>query len=152
VPIVRKKGINKMKVIMFFIIILVGLMLIAVIFCYINIKQTETKENQKKSFENYNIDVSEKLQELVEETAEEEVQEEIVEKDIGVVKDTPTGYLNVREGPDTNYDLVTKVNPGSEYVILNEDDSWYEIEINEVFNWVVYGEYIEKVKIINIYV
>lgn len=46
------------------------------------------------------------------------------------IKDTPTGWLNVREGAGTSYPKITRVYPGETYIFLEEKDGWYKIKLN----------------------
>lgn len=50
-------------------------------------------------------------------------------KEMIVIQDTPTGWLNVRKGPGASYEKVTRVNPGETYTLLEEKDKWYKIKI-----------------------
>ncbi|MEK7585058.1 MAG: pilus assembly protein PilM [Patescibacteria group bacterium] len=63
------------------------------------------------------------------------------------IKDTPTGWLNVRSGPGTNFGAVTKVNPGEAYPLLSEEGDWVRIklilEVEEIEGWVA-KQYIIK--------
>lgn len=54
-----------------------------------------------------------------------------------VINDTPTGWLRVREEPSINASEAARVNPGDEFVLLEEKDGWYKIEYEkEKFGWV----------------
>jgi hypothetical protein len=73
---------------------------------------------------------------------EESVLSEEVEVDynafevmVVIIADTPTGWLRVRNAPWG--DEITKVLPGDKYSLLEQEDSWYQIELapNEV-GWV----------------
>lgn len=44
------------------------------------------------------------------------------------VQDTPTGTLNVREEASTSSTILTRINPGEFYPLLDEDNGWYKIE------------------------
>lgn len=46
---------------------------------------------------------------------------------------TPTGYLNVRQGPSTASAKVGQVTPGETYMLLAEDAAagWYQIKLSE---------------------
>src|SRR3989344_1987252 len=44
------------------------------------------------------------------------------------ISETPTGWLNVRSGPGTNFAPVGRVNPGEVYPLLAEEGEWYRIE------------------------
>ncbi|MBI4458198.1 type IV pilus assembly protein PilM [Candidatus Uhrbacteria bacterium] len=43
---------------------------------------------------------------------------------------TPTGWLNVRQGPGSDQPVITRVRPGEEYVLLEETDGWYKIRMD----------------------
>lgn len=47
-----------------------------------------------------------------------------------IIQDTPTGWLNVREGPGANYNKVTQVKPGETYTLLEKKENWYKIKID----------------------
>lgn len=44
---------------------------------------------------------------------------------------TPVGFLRVRSGPGVNFSEVTTVNPGDTFQFLNEQNGWYQIQIDE---------------------
>ncbi len=46
------------------------------------------------------------------------------------IKNTPTGWLNVREGPGITYLQVKRVNPGETYTLLEEKFGWYKIKLD----------------------
>lgn len=61
-----------------------------------------------------------------------------------VVKDTPTGWLRVREEPSVAASESAKVNPGDKFELLEEKSGWQKIEyIAGKFGWVS-GQYTEK--------
>lgn len=43
------------------------------------------------------------------------------------IKDTPTGWLNVRSDPSLTATVSAKVNPGEKYPLLDTNDGWYKI-------------------------
>jgi len=47
------------------------------------------------------------------------------------VQDTPTGWLRVRAEATVNSEEVTKVNPGEEYKLLDEQNGWYQIQLKD---------------------
>jgi hypothetical protein len=54
-----------------------------------------------------------------------------------LITDTPTGWLNVRSGPGTNYPILTKVYPGKSYPLLQEEEKWYKIKAGlDIEGWV----------------
>ncbi|MFH0951075.1 MAG: pilus assembly protein PilM [bacterium] len=62
-----------------------------------------------------------------------------------VISDTGTGFLNVRQGPGTSYDLVGKVTPGDRLPFLEESNGWYKITLTDgQIGWVV-ATYAQKV-------
>ena len=61
-----------------------------------------------------------------------------------VIQETETGWLNVRQGPGLNYEVILKAKPGQSYLLTEEQDEWYKIELeDEEFGW-VYASYISK--------
>jgi len=58
------------------------------------------------------------------------------------VKETPTGWLNVREEPSTNGALVTKVYPNEEYAYSETKNGWYKIALKDGKEGWVIGEYV----------
>jgi hypothetical protein len=63
-----------------------------------------------------------------------------------LIKDTPTGFLNVRSEPKTGDNIVGKVNPGEKYTILDSSAGWYQISYNGTDKGWVAGQYTEKVE------
>lgn len=57
--------------------------------------------------------------------------EEVGEKKRLEILDTPTGFLNVRSGPGTNFAKITQVNPGENYELISTDETkaWYQIKL-----------------------
>ncbi|MCD4704711.1 pilus assembly protein PilM, partial [bacterium] len=54
-----------------------------------------------------------------------------------IINDNPLGWLNVRSGPGTNYEILIKIYPGEEYVMLKEESDWYQIKISEeALGWI----------------
>ena len=47
------------------------------------------------------------------------------------ITETETGWLNVRGGPGVTYKILTKVYPSEKYVVLEERDNWYKIELED---------------------
>jgi len=81
--------------------------------------------------------ISEEVGEEQTTSQQEEKQEE--EKSIKIIiQETETGWLNVREGPGTDYSILTKIYPGESYPLLAELESWYKIKlIDEKEGWIV---------------
>lgn len=59
------------------------------------------------------------------------------------IADTPTGSLNVRKGPGTNFEKVGQVKPGETYELVSEDKAkgWYEIRVSDSLTGWVSGQY-----------
>ncbi len=61
-----------------------------------------------------------------------------------VVKDTPTGWLRVRESPSIAASEAAKVNPKDRFELLDTNDGWFKIEYSAgKFGWVS-SEYVTK--------
>ncbi len=62
------------------------------------------------------------------------------------ILDTPTGWLNVREQPRTGNDdeIITKINPGEKYVLLDEESGWIQITLSDGTEGWISGRYAEK--------
>lgn len=74
---------------------------------------------------------------------ETKVPEVVVEVQYITILDTPTGYLNVRKGPGTNFAKIAQVNPGERYelVLADEVKKWYEIRLSDATIGWVSGQY-----------
>jgi len=68
-----------------------------------------------------------------EEPIEEKPSLEITEEEVVkvIIRETETGWLNVRKGPDTSHSILTKIYPGESYPLLDEFDNWYKIKLEE---------------------
>jgi type IV pilus assembly protein PilM len=62
------------------------------------------------------------------------------------IETVSTGFLNVREGPGTNYKKVGQATSGSEYDVLAEQDGWYQIKVDDKVSGWVYSIYAKKVE------
>lgn len=51
--------------------------------------------------------------------------------DLVEVKDTPTGYLNVRQAPSTGGALITQILPGEKFIVLEKQPSWYKLRLKD---------------------
>ncbi|KPJ55094.1 hypothetical protein AMJ47_01040 [Parcubacteria bacterium DG_72] len=77
----------------------------------------------------------------VQEVAEEEIEEEII---MVTIKDTPTGWLRVREGPGIEYAAIDKVLPGESFPLLEESEGWCKIKIEGRIDGWVSAKYLIK--------
>lgn len=64
------------------------------------------------------------------------------------IRQTTAGFLNVRSGPGTDYDIVTRADSGAVYPWVDEEDDWYEIQINEEETGWVSSTFADKAEII----
>ncbi len=62
-----------------------------------------------------------------------------------IIKETPLGYLRVREEPTLNASVSGQVNPGEQFDILDEKEGWYKIKFTGKEGWVS-SQYSEKAK------
>lgn len=68
-------------------------------------------------------------QKKIEDISDEEATASAEEKKIIIeVKDTPTGWLRVRQEPTLSASESAKVNPKDTFTVLEEKDGWYKIE------------------------
>lgn len=78
--------------------------------------------------------------EVISPPPQEEVSETPVVQTLQVeILDTPTGFLNVRKGPGTNFAKVAQVKPGEIYELVSEDSGkgWYQIKLDQdLSGWV----------------
>ncbi len=61
-----------------------------------------------------------------------------------IIKDTPTGWLRVREEPTINASESARVNPGDTFDLLEEKDNWYKIEYEKDKTGWISAEYAVK--------
>lgn len=65
-------------------------------------------------------------------------------KTIIVIKDTPTGFLRVREEPSVEASEEAQVKPGEKFSFLEEKEGWYKINYEGAKEGWVFGQYAEK--------
>jgi len=63
-------------------------------------------------------------------------QKKAVPKQSVQISSTPTGILNVRSGPGTNYPILEKIKPGEKYELLEEKGDWYKINVSGTEGWI----------------
>ena len=61
-----------------------------------------------------------------------------------IVKNTPTGFLRLREKPSLNGLEVARVNPGDELVLLEETAAWDKVRTRDGVEGYVSGVYVAK--------
>jgi len=65
-------------------------------------------------------------------------------KTIVLIKDTPTGFLRVRAEPSISASESARVNPGEEFLLLEEKEGWYRINFSDDKEGWVFSQYAEK--------
>lgn len=61
-----------------------------------------------------------------------------------VIKDTPTGFLRVREEPAIDASESAQVKPGDTFDFMEEKDGWYKITYSGTKTGWIYSQYAEK--------
>ena len=79
------------------------------------------------------------------EKEEEKDKEASVAASIKVLS-TPTGFLRVRSGPGVGNAEITTIKPGQTFVIIEEKDGWYHIQVDSEKSGWVSEEFVEKVE------
>lgn len=80
--------------------------------------------------------------ERVESSAVEETKIEPTPIQKVIIKETETGWLNVRKGPGTNFPSAVKIYPGEKYELLEDSGNWLKIKVDEdTEGWIfsIYG-------------
>jgi len=67
-----------------------------------------------------------------------------IKKETVTIKETPTGWLNVRSGPSTSDKILVKVYTKETYELLDEAQSWYKIKVNDEISGWVFSQYVNK--------
>ena len=62
------------------------------------------------------------------------------------IKNTPTGWLNVRDSASLNGDIIAKVYPNEQYEYTEEKNSWYYIIIPKNKSGWVFKDYVQEIK------
>lgn len=61
------------------------------------------------------------------------------------VRNTPTGWLNVRGGPAATFAVVTKIYPKEEYVVLGQEKEWVHLDLKDKGDGWVSAIYVEAI-------
>lgn len=61
-----------------------------------------------------------------------------------IVKNTPTGFLRIRDKPNLNGKEITRVKPGDRLILLEEMGSWVRIRLSDGTEGFVSASYVEK--------
>ena len=102
------------------------------------------KQNQKEKEVNKIVDdLLESNKKAIINTSEETAEATVAETRI-IIKDTPTGWLNVRELPLISSSIVAKVYSGEKYAFSEITDGWYKVTLDNLDTGWVNGEYVEE--------
>jgi len=96
---------------------------------------------QDRSEENAEVQIQEPE---IDKAPEPEKVEEVEIKESVLVLDNALGWLNVRQGPGTNYPILTKIYPGEDYPLLEEAGEWFKIELGDDQEGWVFKQYVSK--------
>lgn len=97
-----------------------------------NQEQTEMpKQTEEDTNLNANLNEAEKIEEIT----------------MVLIKDTETGWLNVRQGPGKQYLILVKIYPGEKYPFLEEKNNWYKIELKDKTQGWILSDYATKIVI-----
>lgn len=92
------------------------------------------------------IDQTQKLSPAKTKESKEATESAELKKTTIKIKDTPTGWLRVREEPNLDASESGRVKPGEIFSFLEEKEGWYKIKFEEKEGWVssVYSEKISE--------
>jgi hypothetical protein len=69
-----------------------------------------------------------------------------------IVKDTPTGWLNLRENPSKSAKILTQVNSGDKFeavekqTVAGDSYDWYKVIVDDKISGWIYGQYITEIE------
>ena len=61
-----------------------------------------------------------------------------------LILDTPNGFLNVRSGPNTNNNILAKINSGETFNLVGEEKDWYKIIYASAKEGWIFSQYADK--------
>lgn len=67
-------------------------------------------------------------------------------KPYALIKDTPTGFLRVRIGPNLSASETAQVKPGEKYAITGDQDGWFKITLDNGRDGWISNRYAQKVE------
>jgi len=92
----------------------------------------------------YRLDCEIKLAEKEEEEKEKDSSNDQEDKSHVQILSTPTGWLRVRQGAGVSFPEIARIKPEEEYLLLEEKDGWFKIQLNdEQVGWIS-GKYAAK--------
>lgn len=62
------------------------------------------------------------------------------------IKAISSGFLNVREQAGTTYKKIGQAQTGKEYLVIDEKDDWYQIQLDEKTKGWIYSIYTDKIE------
>ena len=101
-------------------------------------------DKSHKTLEEEIVEKQKAASEEAKKQTEQKVAEEKKQEQTLKIKETPTGFLNVRSEPSVSGEVIEKVDPGETYTYTEEQDGWYKIKVSSGEEGWVSGEYIEK--------
>lgn len=109
-----------------------------------NDKQTEDTEDTEETEDSGTPSSDTEADEETETPENVTPQEEILPK--LQIKDTGTGYLNVRDKPTTSSNIIGRVKPGETYEYTDYVSGWYKIILQDATKGWVSGQYVTLIK------
>jgi len=93
----------------------------------------------------YRLDCEIKLAKKKEaEKKEESSSDNQEDKPLVEILSTPTGWLRVRQGAGVSFPEIARIKPGEEYSLLEENDGWFKIQLNDKQEGWISGKYAAK--------
>jgi len=143
---------NYIQTIGIFIIFILAVTIIGSYYLEKNSKEEEELEHKEQEIMQKNIENSSNSKHngsVIEDfKVEKEIalNKEVRNKVYIEITETPTGWLNIRGGPGTNFEKITRVDVGGKYLLLEDGKNWYKIKLDdEVEGW-VFSEYASKIE------
>ncbi|MFH1522565.1 MAG: pilus assembly protein PilM [Patescibacteria group bacterium] len=137
----------KFKIIALIITLIIGAVLISLAFWYRGTQINKREVKLKVQIEQYTKAISSIVDSKSgqeEASSDTEIIKKADEANLILIKETPTGWLNVRQGPNVSFPIIAKVNPGERYILLEENNGWANIKLSEDEEGWVFDMYTEK--------
>jgi len=148
-------------------IIFIGIVLTGLAFLWRQADRQKRQEGERPQLQEYSQTETEAEDEITSPATEEESlespeegeSEEVVEPEEAIIteeaketeknpsviiSDTETGWLNVRQGPGSSYGIITKVQPGEVYEVIEESSGWIKIQLSDDSQGWISSKYAEK--------
>lgn len=110
---------------------------------YLKISQSESESDSYIPEITIPNEISESAEAATPSTTAEETLPKPAPVQVVEILDTPTGTLNVRKGPGTNFAKITQIQPGEAFILISTDEKsgWYEIKLADGSTGWVTGQY-----------